>query len=84
MDLVLDPHFLEDLEFWVATDRKTALRILKLMEEVRRNPFCGAGKPEPLKHLGAGIWSRRIIQEHRLVYQLDAGRVAFLQCRYHY
>lgn len=75
---------LEDLRWWVETDRKTALRIFDLIEAVRRDPFGGIGKPEPLKGLGPGVWSRRITQEHRLVYLVDAGRVDFLQARYHY
>ncbi len=76
--------FLEDLRWWVATDRKVALRILDLLDAVLRDPFDGLGKPEPLRHLGSGIWSRRITQEHRLVYQVGSERIDFLQARYHY
>ena len=65
--LVFDRDFLEDLGHWVATDRKIALRVLELVEAIRWDPFDGIGKPEPLRHLGSGIWSRRITQEHRLV-----------------
>lgn len=68
----------------MATDRKVALRVLKLVEEVLRDPFQGTGKPEPLKYLDANTWSRRITQEHRLVYRVAGGRVDFLQARYHY
>ena len=82
--LIFDRDFLEDLAHWVSTDRKTARRILELVEAVRRDPFAGIGKPEPLRHLGAGIWSRRITQEHRLVYQVKDGRILFAQARYHY
>jgi toxin YoeB len=82
--LVLDPDFLEDLTFWVETDRKTALRILKLVEAVMRDPFEGIGKPEPLKHLGGNVFSRRITQEHRIVYEVQDARIVFLQGRYHY
>ena len=78
------PAFLEDLRWWVKTDRKVALRILDLMDAVLRDPFEGLGKPEPLKHLGPGTWSRRITQEHRLVYLVGAERIDFLQARYHY
>ena len=78
------PAFLEDLRWWVATDRKLALRILDLIEAIQREPFSGLGKPEPLKHLGSGIWSRRITQEHRLIYTVGAERIDFLQARYHY
>lgn len=78
------PAFLEDLRWWVATDRKVALRIFDLLAAVLRDPFDGLGKPEPLKHLGSGTWSRRITQEHRLVYSVAAERIDFLQARYHY
>ena len=78
------PAFLEDLRWWVKTDRKMALRILDLIEAVLRDPFEGIGKPEPLKHLGSGTWSRRINQEHRLVYSVGVERIDFLQARYHY
>jgi len=81
---IFQPEFREDLIYWVKTDRKTALRVLKLVEAVLRNPFSGLGKPEPLKYLGAGVWSRRITQEHRLVYLVGQDRVDFLQARYHY
>ena len=77
-------EFREDLMYWVKTDRKTALRVLKLVEAVLRGPFSGLGKPEPLKYLGAGVWSRRITQEHRLVYLVGQDWVDFLQARYHY
>ncbi|RME79136.1 MAG: Txe/YoeB family addiction module toxin [Chloroflexi bacterium] len=81
---IFHPEFREDLAYWVQTDRKTALRILKLVEAVLRDPFSGMGKPEPLKYLGQGVWSRRITQEHRLVYLVRKDRVDFLQARYHY
>jgi toxin YoeB len=84
MKLVVDPQFLEELRFWVSTDAKVAERILKLVEEIRRDPFRGTGKPEPLKHLGSGVWSRRITQADRLVYIVASGTVSLLQCRYHY
>lgn len=81
---VFDPHFREDLQWWVEQDRKVALRLLRLIEAVMRDPFAGQGKPEPLKGLGTGVWSRRITREHRLVYLVDDDRVTFLQGRYHY
>lgn len=84
MKLLVDPDFLGDLQFWVSTDAKIALRILKLVEEIRRDPFLGTGKPEPLRHMGAGVWSRRITQADRLVYLVGSGTVTLLQCRYHY
>jgi toxin YoeB len=82
--LVFDRDFLEDLEHWVSMDRKTALRILELVEAIRRDPFDGIGKPEPLRHLGPGVWSRRVTQEHRLVYRVKDDRILFAQARYHY
>ena len=81
---VVEAECLEDLRHWVATDRKTALRVLELMEHVLRDPFSGIGKPEPLRYMGSGVWSRRITQEHRLVYLVKGERVHFLQARYHY
>ena len=81
---VFQAEFRQDLRFWVETDRRTALRILKLVEAVSRDPFAGIGKPESLRHLGTGLWSRRITQEHRLVYLVREHRIDFLQCRYHY
>jgi toxin YoeB len=82
--LVFDRDFLEDLAFWVSTNRKVALKILALIEDIRRNPFEGLGKPEPLRHLGTGVWSRRITQEHRLVYMVENDKILFAQARYHY
>lgn len=82
--LVFDRDFLDDLGHWVATDRTIALRVLELVDAIRRDPFDGIGKPEPLRHLGAGIWSRRITQEHRLVYRVKDDRILFAQARYHY
>lgn len=81
---VFQPEFREDLRFWVETDRRTALRILDLIEAVMRDPFSGIGKPEPLKYLGAGVWLRRITQEHRLVYVVQHEQINFVQARYHY
>lgn len=77
-------QFLEDLRYWVQTDRKIALRAFDLIEAVLRDPFDGIGKPEPLKYLAAGCWSRRLNQEHRLVYLVREGRINFLQVRFHY
>ena len=78
------PEFIEDLRYWVETDRKVALRAFDLIEAVMREPFVGIGKPEPLKYLLAGAWSRRLTQEHRIVYLVSEERVDFLQARYHY
>ena len=81
---VCHPEFLEDLQHWVENDRRSAKRLLELMRATLRDPFDGIGKPEPLKYLGADVWSRRITQEHRCVYLVKADRVEFLQGRYHY
>jgi len=81
---VFHPEFREDLVYWTKTDRKLALRVLELVEAVMRDPFDGIGKPEALKHQLGGVWSRRITQEHRLVYQVGDTRIDFLQARYHY
>ncbi len=81
---VFQPEFREDLRYWVETDRRTARRLLELVEAILRDPFAGIGKPEPLKYLGSDVWSRRITQEHRCVYLVKADRVEFLQGRYHY
>ncbi len=66
------------------TDRKKALRIIKLLKEVQRTPFAGSGKPEALKHELAGCWSRRIDDTHRLVYEVQETKIRILACRYHY
>jgi toxin YoeB len=81
---VFQPEFREDLRYWVETDRKTALRALDLVEAIIRDPFSGIGKPEPLKYLASGAWSRRLTQEHRIVYLVRDDRIDFLQARYHY
>lgn len=84
LESVFQSEFREDLKYWVETDRKTALRIFQLVEAIMRDPFQGIGKPEPLKFLGAGVRSRRITQEHRIVYVVGHERVDFVQARYHY
>ncbi len=81
---VFQPEFREDLKYWVRTDRNVALRVLELVEAAMRDPFGGIGKPEPLKFVLAGCWSRRLTQEHRLVYRVSGDRIDFLQARYHY
>mgnify|MGYP001810708955 FL=1 len=81
---VLQDECREDLRYWVDTNRKVALRAMDLMDAVLRDPFAGIGKPEPLKHLGGNVWSRRITESDRLVYEVFDDRVEFLQARYHY
>jgi toxin YoeB len=84
MLLVFDPTALEQLRFWTATDRRKALKILDLIEATLKSPFEGIGKPEPLRFDLAGAWSRRIDQEHRLVYKVEKDELRILSCRYHY
>jgi len=83
-DAVFQPEFREDLEYWVKTKRQTALKAFKLIEAIMRDPFDGIGKPEPLKFLDPDAWSRRLTQEHRIVYLVRDERIDFLQARYHY
>jgi len=81
---IFQSEFLEDLRYWVETDRKLALRAFDLIEAILRDPYVGIGKPEPLKYLHTGAWSRRLTDEHRIVYLVRDGQIDFLQCRYHY
>ena len=83
-DAVFQPEFREDLRHWVETDRRVAVRVFDLVEAIMRDPFRGIGKPEPLRHLAPNTWSRRVTQEHRVVYLVRADRIDFLQARYHY
>jgi toxin YoeB len=83
-EAVFQPEFIEDLKYWVQTNRKTALRVITLIEAIMRDPFVGIGKPEPLRYLAPGTWSRRITKEHRIVYLVRDDRIDFLQARYHY
>ena len=82
--LEFDINAFEDLAWWVENDRKKALKIIRLIKEVHREPFQGMGKPEPLKHEMSGCWSRRIDDEHRLVYEVLDDKIRILACRYHY
>ena len=77
-------EFREDRCWWIKNDRKTDLRLFALVEAVMREPFKGPGKPEPLKYLAPGIWSRRLTLEHRIVYLVRDNTIYFLQARYHY
>jgi toxin YoeB len=82
--LELQPEALDDLRYWVDEDPRVARKVLKLMEAARRTPHHGEGKPEPLRHLGPDVWSRRITQEDRLVYRVRSTGIDVLQARYHY
>lgn len=74
----------DDYLYWQTTDKRILKRINELIRDVRRSPFSGIGKPEPLKHSLAGFWSRRITDEHRLVYAINDGTMLIAACRYHY
>lgn len=83
-NLEFDADAFEDLAWWIENDRKKALKIVKLIREVQRNPFEGTGQPEALKHNLSGCWSRRIDQEHRLIYEVLDDKIRVLACRFHY
>ena len=84
MKLVFSEHAWEDYLYWQKTDKKVLGRINNLIKAVRREPFVGVGKPEPLKHGLAGYWSRRINEEHRMVYKVTDDALLIAQLRYHY
>lgn len=81
---IFHSEFREDLQYWIGIDRKIALRLLTIVEDILRDPFIGIGKPEPLKYIAAGAWSRRLTREHRIVYLVSNDRIDFLQARFHY
>lgn len=80
---ILRSAFRADLTHWISTDPRIALRVTRLMEDILQSPFSGMGKPEPLKHTG-GAWSRRITDEHRIVYEVNPNGVFFAVARGHY
>jgi toxin YoeB len=82
--LIFSEHAWEDYLYWQRTDRKVLDRINKLIREIQRTPFEGAGKPEPLKHGLSGYWSRRINDEHRIVYKVELDSILIAQLRHHY
>ena len=84
MKLIFSDEAWEDYLYWQKQDRKMVERIHQLISEVKREPFAGVGKPEPLKHALSGYWSRRINDEHRMVYKFDDGSLFLAQLRYHY
>ncbi|KAI9130749.1 Txe/YoeB family addiction module toxin [Acaryochloris sp. CCMEE 5410] len=83
-EIILDPNFREDLQYWIQQDRKLALRLMVVVESIATDPFTGIGKPEALKHLGSNLWSRRLNQEHRIVNLVRDGKVYLLAEKYHY
>ena len=74
----------DDYLYWQATDKQTLKRINTLIKDIKRSPFDGIGKPEPLKHDLAGYWSRRIDKENRIVYKVTSESIIIAMCRYHY
>ena len=84
MKIVFSEQAWEDYQFWVVNDRKTLKRINQLIRDTARDPFRGVGKPEPLRHLFKGYWSRRINEEHRMVYCVKENQLMLAQLRYHY
>ena len=84
MKIVFADRGWEDFTYWVENDRKIAARIVRLIKDIEREPFEGLGKPEPLRHDLTGFWSRRITDEHRLVYAVGKEQVLIAQAQYHY
>ena len=84
MKLIFADEAWDDYLYWQKQDRRMVERINKLITETARSPFDGIGKPEPLKHALAGFWSRRINDEHRMVYRIENGSLLIAQLRYHY
>ena len=84
MKVVFSEHAWEEYLFWQKTNRKLVQRINALIREIQRTPFEGIGKPEPLQHALSGYWSRRITDEHRIVYKVEGDAVLIPQLRYHY
>ncbi len=84
MRVVFTPHGWDDYTHWQTTDRSILKRINRLIDDARRDPFTGIGKPEQLRHALSGTWSRRITEEHRLVYLIDGDDLVILQARFHY
>ena len=84
MKLIFSEHAWEDYLYWQRTDKKVLRRINALLKEVQRSPFTGVGKPEPLRHNLSSYWSRRVTDEHRLIYKREGDGLLIVQLRYHY
>ncbi len=78
------PKAFDDFVLWTNENRKIYAKIVELINDIQRNPFSGTGKPEPLKHKFKGLWSRRITDEHRLIYRISDEAIVIVQCRFHY
>ena len=83
-NVLLTPRAQSELDYWVKKDSRMVLKIFALIRDIQRDPFSGLGKPEPMRHKYQGLWSRRITQEHRLVYSVTDEQIAIVQCRFHY
>ncbi len=83
-NIVLDLQAIDDLKWWIIQDKRIALKIIELIEELPGSPFTGKGKPEMLRYNLSGFWSRPITQEHRLVYEVTDEYIRVISCRYHY
>ncbi len=84
MRLTFTPHAWDEYQWWLAEDRAILKRVNKLIDDALRHPYEGIGKPEPLKHMLQGVWSRRITEEHRMVYLVQGDDLVIVQLRYHY
>jgi len=84
MNLIFADHAWDDYLYWQKTDKKMVKRINSLIKDIQRSPFEGIGKPEPLKHALSSYWSRRINDEHRIIYKVDSESLLIAQLRYHY
>lgn len=84
MKILMSKNAWEDFEYWLDHDKTIAKKIRKLIKEIQREPFRGIGKPEPLKNQWSSYWSRRITDEHRLVYKIQDDTLIIVQARYHY
>jgi toxin YoeB len=82
--ILLDPQAIDDLKWWISQEKRIALKIIELIEELPSSPFTGKGKPEMLRFNLSGFWSRRITQEHRLIYEVTEQYIRVVSCRYHY
>lgn len=84
MKIIWSENSWDDYLYWQNTDKKILKKINQLIKDIQRNPFDGIGKPEPLKHQFSGFWSRRITDEHRLIYEISENSISIASCRYHY
>jgi toxin YoeB len=84
MNIIFSPEAFEDLNLWAQEDKKIHAKIVSLIRDVMKNPFQGLGKPEPLKYQYSGYWSRRITEEHRLVYKIQQESLYIMSCKFHY